>query len=192
MLKILKLDFLRTLNFPFFQIDWSLPYTAQVFDAVNGIALALSDLISRKTVTHRTNALTVRGHLYSKLEAYNSASNGYISALGSEKRMYFDSNKNGPAMYDVVNLRAPLTPPKWQAYAEVTVPQNSATILWTKLKNPIFPGRQIVPIVGAEKMIYKVAAFFPKDSRLGSLSDLGKLWVSLIRFFSYRLDTNQN
>jgi hypothetical protein len=92
--------------------------------------------------------------------------------------MYFDSDKNGPAMYDVVNLRASLNPPKWQSYAEVTVPKNTAKIQWVKLKNPIFPGGQIVPVVGAEKMIYKVAAFFPKDSRLGSLSDLGKLWVS--------------
>ena len=158
------------------QTELSLPYTAQVFDAVNGIALALSDLISRKTVSHRTNALTVRAYLFNKLESYNSESNGYISALGTNKRMYFDSNKDGPSLLDIVNLVP--NPPRWKHVAEFSVLKEGAgkeVLLY--LKNPLFPGGHIVPVIGAGKVVYKIAAFFPKDDRLGALSDLGKYWV---------------
>ena len=44
-------------------------------------------------------------------------------------------------------------------------------------KDPIFPGGSTLPSVKAGKVIYKVAAFFPKHRVLGALSDLGKIWV---------------
>ena len=45
-------------------------------------------------------------------------------------------------------------------------------------QDPTFPGGMGVPVVGAGKTIYKVAAFFPKHVKLGPLSELGYLWVS--------------
>ena len=44
-------------------------------------------------------------------------------------------------------------------------------------QDPIFPGGSVVPVVGAGKTIYKLAAFFPKHLRLGPLSELAYLWV---------------
>ena len=44
-------------------------------------------------------------------------------------------------------------------------------------QDPTFPGGSTVPIVGAGKANYKVAAFFPKHVKLGPLSELGYLWV---------------
>ena len=49
-------------------------------------------------------------------------------------------------------------------------------------KDPIFPGGSTLPSGKAGKVIYKVAAFFPKHRVLGALSDLGKIWV--IYFFT--------
>ena len=82
-------------------------------------------------------------------------------------------------MLDVVNLLP--NPPQWKHVAEFTVTTNNedgqTSEVLRYLKNPLFPGGHIVPVIGAGKVVYKIAAFFPKDSRLGALSDLGKYWV---------------
>lgn len=75
-----------------------------MFDAVNGIALALSDLVSRKLISHKSDALTVRKVLSEKLRSYNSAENGYLSATGTTTKVYFDAKQDGPLSLDVVNL----------------------------------------------------------------------------------------
>ena len=80
-----------------------MPFTAQVSDAVNGIANALSDLIRRKVVTYNTNIKTVKEHLYKKLKTYNSMANGYPSTTGT-RSVYFDDKQDGPPVLDVVNL----------------------------------------------------------------------------------------
>ena len=65
--------------------------------------MALSNLITRNTISHQTSAQTVREELYKTLKSFNENENGYISALGT-KRMYFDENQDGPNQFDVVNL----------------------------------------------------------------------------------------
>jgi len=148
----------------------SLPYTAQVFDAVNGIAIALTDLVSRKTISHQTNAATIRQLLYEKFRGYNSDENGYTSALGG--KMYFDANHNGPLQHDVVNL----VDGNWLTIGKYRSSKQTISFF----KDPIFPGGTTLPLVGAGKIIYKVAAFFPKHRLLGPLSDLGLLWESAL------------
>ena len=45
-------------------------------------------------------------------------------------------------------------------------------------EDPLFPGGTTIPNVSAGKVIYKIAAFFPKNRHLGALSELGEFWVS--------------
>ena len=44
-------------------------------------------------------------------------------------------------------------------------------------QEPTFPGGSTVPLIGAGKVIYKIAAFFPKHVKLGPLAELGHIWV---------------
>ncbi len=52
-------------------------------------------------------------------------------------------------------------------------------------RDVIFPGRTTAPKVGSGKIIYTVAAFFPKDQRLGALSELGMKWVCIADFWQF-------
>lgn len=153
--------------------DSSLPYTAQVFDAVNGIALALSDLVSRKLISHKSDALTVRKVLSEKLRSYNSAENGYLSATGTTTKVYFDAKQDGPLSLDVVNL----LDAKWKTIGKFTDDNKYIQFI----TDPIFPGGTTIPVVGAGKVRYQVAAFLPKNKKLGSLAELGQLWESALK-----------
>ena len=87
-----------------FQVSWSLPYTAHVYDALNGIALALTDLVSRKSVSHKSTVMEIRNLLFDKLKSYDNSENGFISALDTDSKMFFDQNQDGPLKFDLVNL----------------------------------------------------------------------------------------
>ena len=86
-----------------FQNPSSLPYTCQVYDAINGIALSLSDLITRKSITYQTKQKLIRVKLYQKLKSYADLATGYPSASGT-KSIYFDENQDGPPVLDIFNL----------------------------------------------------------------------------------------
>lgn len=83
-------------------------FMAQLFDAVHGVALALSDLVNKKQITRSTNVLKVREKLYNKLKTFDDPSSGYPSATGKQNVMYFDQRLDGPPRYDVVNLQVGL------------------------------------------------------------------------------------
>ena len=78
--------------------------TAQLLDAVHGVALALSDLVNKKLISRSTPDLTVRDRLFNKLKSFNRQATGFPSATGTNNVMYFDSNGDGPPLYDIVNL----------------------------------------------------------------------------------------
>ena len=82
----------------------SATFTAQLFDSVHGIALALSDLVNKKVISRSTDVNTVRDKLYEKLMTFNDRSSGYPSTTGTNNVMYFDQNQDGPPLYDIVNL----------------------------------------------------------------------------------------
>ena len=82
----------------------SAAFTAQLFDSVHGIALALSDLVNKKVISRSTDVNTVRDKLYEKLMTFNDRSSGYPSTTGTNNVMYFDQNQDGPPLYDIVNL----------------------------------------------------------------------------------------
>lgn len=77
----------------------------QLFDAVHGVALALSDLVNKKQISRSSNVMTVRDKLYQKLKSFDDPSSGYPSATGNNDVMYFDQYLDGPPRYDVVNLQ---------------------------------------------------------------------------------------
>ena len=88
----------------------SATYTAQLFDAVHGVALALSDLVNKKAISRSTDVRTVREKLHEKLMSYGDPTTGFPSATGNNRLMYFDQNLDGPPLYDVVNLVVSLGP----------------------------------------------------------------------------------
>lgn len=91
------------LSIPFMQNPSSLPYTCQVYDAINGIALSLSDLITRKSITYQTKQKVIRLKLFQRLKSYTDLATGYQSASGT-KSIYFDENQDGPPVFDILNL----------------------------------------------------------------------------------------
>ena len=82
----------------------SAAFTAQLFDAVHGIALALSDLVNKKVISRTSDVQTVRDNLYRKLRTFNDHSTGYPSATGTNNVMFFNQDQDAPPLYDVVNL----------------------------------------------------------------------------------------
>ena len=82
----------------------SAAFTAQLFDAVHGVALALSDLVNKKVISRTSDVQTVRDELYQKLRTFDDFSSGYPSATGTGNVMFFDQNQDAPPLYDVVNL----------------------------------------------------------------------------------------
>lgn len=88
----------------FIQTPMSAAFTAQLFDAVHGVALALSDLVNKKVISRTSDVQTVRDELYQKLRTFDDFSSGYPSATGTNNVIYFDQNQDPPPLYDVVNL----------------------------------------------------------------------------------------
>ena len=86
------------------QTPTSAAFTAQLFDAVHGVALALSDLVNKKVISRTSDVQTVRDNLYQKLRTYDDVSSGYPSATDTGNVMFFDQNQDPPPLYDVVNL----------------------------------------------------------------------------------------
>ena len=70
---------------------------------MNGIALSLSDLITRKAITYHTRQKIIRLKLYQKLKTFKDLATGFPSASAT-KSMYFDENQDGPPVIDVLNL----------------------------------------------------------------------------------------
>eukprot|EP00112_Aurelia_sp_Birch-Aquarium-sp1_P017721 Seg4137.2 transcript_id=Seg4137.2/GoldUCD/mRNA.D3Y31 product="Glutamate receptor 3.1" protein_id=Seg4137.2/GoldUCD/D3Y31 len=149
----------------------AMAYTSQVFDAINGIALSLSDLITRKVISHPMRQKVMRIKLYQKLKTYKDLATGYPSASGT-KSMYFDENQDGPPVLDILNL----LDSKWKTIGGYSGHANRISFT----QDPIFPGGTTVPIIGAGKVMYNVAAFFPKDPKLGPLAELGHAWESAL------------
>ncbi|KAK3701047.1 hypothetical protein QZH41_008152 [Actinostola sp. cb2023] len=148
-------------------------FMAQLFDAVHGVALALSDLVNKKQITRSTNVMTVRDKLYRKLKTFDDRSSGYPSATGKNNVMYFDQRLDGPPRYDVVNLQGN----NW-----ITVGQyNPKTKDVSISRDPVFPGGTTIPLVGAGRPTYKIAAFFPLHDELGSLAELGREWQAAFK-----------
>ena len=90
--------------FCFPQTPTSAAFTAQLFDAVHGVALALSDLVNKKVISRTTDVQTVRNSLYQKLKTFDDSSSGFPSATGTNNVMFFDGNQDGPPLFDIVNL----------------------------------------------------------------------------------------
>ncbi|XP_065068364.1 uncharacterized protein LOC135693734 [Rhopilema esculentum] len=160
----------------------ALPYAAQVYDAMNGIALSLSDLITRKAITYHTRQKIIRLKLYQKLKTFKDLATGFPSASAT-KSMYFDENQDGPPVVDVLNL----VESKWKAIGGYS--GHIDRILFTQ--DPIFPGGTTVPVVGSGKHIYKIAAFFPKHAKLGPLSELGFIWENALQTAVDWINKNQ-
>ncbi|XP_065177532.1 uncharacterized protein LOC135808291 [Sycon ciliatum] len=79
------------------------PYVPELFDAVMAVELALSDLVNSKRVSQLTPLRDVRNKVFNQLLSYNSAERGFFGSIGST--IYFDSQRNGPAEYDIVNFQ---------------------------------------------------------------------------------------
>ena len=45
----------------------------------------------------------------------------------------------------------------------------------------MFPGGTTIPLVGAGRPTYKIAAFFPLHDELGSLAELGREWQAAFK-----------
>lgn len=82
----------------------SAAFTAQLFDSVHGVALALSDLVNKKVISRTSDVQTVRDNLYQKLRTFNDPSRGFPSATGTNNVMFFNQDQDAPPLYDVVNL----------------------------------------------------------------------------------------
>lgn len=82
----------------------SAAFTAQLFDSVHGIALALSDLVNKKVISRTSDVQSVRDNLYQKLRTFNNPSTGFPSATGTNNVMFFNQDQDAPPLYDVVNL----------------------------------------------------------------------------------------
>jgi len=87
------------------QTPTSAAFTAQLFDAVHGVALALSDLVNKKVISRTSDVQTVRDNLYQKLRTFDDPSTGFPSATGTGNVMFFNQNQDPPPLYDVVNLK---------------------------------------------------------------------------------------
>lgn len=150
----------------------SAAFTAQLFDAVHGVALALSDLVNKKVISRTSDVQTVRDELYQKLRTFDDFSSGYPSATGTNNVMYFDQNQDPPPLYDVVNLVGN----NW-----ITVGQYDSKTKKIGLRRDIvFPGG-VTRIPGKDRPTYKIAAFFPTHEDLGPLRDLGLEWQAAFR-----------
>ncbi|XP_020916270.1 uncharacterized protein LOC110253659 isoform X2 [Exaiptasia diaphana] len=151
----------------------SSPFMAQLFDAVHGVALALSDLVNKKQISRSTNVMKVREKLYKKLKTFDDPSSGYPSATGKKNIMYFDQRLDGPPRYDVVNL---------QDSGWITVGHYDEKTQDIRIsRDPIFPGGTTIPVVGVGRPTYKIAAFFPLHNDLGSLAELGREWEAAFK-----------
>ncbi|XP_078384806.1 uncharacterized protein LOC144667275 isoform X2 [Oculina patagonica] len=150
----------------------SAAFTAQLFDAVHGVALALSDLVNKKAISRTSDVQTVRDNLYQKLRTFDDFSSGYPSATGTGNVMFFNQNQDPPPLYDVVNLVGN----NW-----ITVGQyDSKSKEITLRRDPVFPGG-VTRIPGKGRPTYKIAAFFPTHEDLGPLRDLGLEWQAAFR-----------
>lgn len=150
----------------------SAAFTAQLFDAVHGIALALSDLVNKKVISRTSDVQTVRDNLYRKLRTFNDHSTGYPSATGTNNVMFFNQDQDAPPLYDVVNLVGN----NW-----ITVGQyDSKSKEITLRRDPVFSGGvTLIPEKG--RPTYKIAAFFPMHEDLGPLKTLGHEWQAAFR-----------
>lgn len=150
----------------------SAAFTAQLFDAVHGVAWALSDLVNKKVISRTSDVQTVRDNLYQKLRTYNDPSSGFPSATGTNNRMYFNQDQDPPAVYDVVNL----VDDSW-----ITVGQyDSIAKEITLRRDPVFSGGvTLIPEKG--RPTYKIAAFFPTHEDLGPLNTLGLEWQAAFK-----------
>ena len=100
----LKVCILTVVYLYFLQTPTSAAFTAQLFDAVHGVALALSDLVNKKVISRTSDVQTVRDNLYQKLRTFDDVSTGFPSATGTGNVMFFNQNQDPPPLYDVVNL----------------------------------------------------------------------------------------
>lgn len=150
----------------------SAAFTAQLFDAVHGVALALSDLVNKKVISRTSDVQTVRDNLYQKLRTFNDPSTGFPSATGTNNVMFFNQDQDAPPLYDVVNLVGN----NW-----LTVGQyDSKTKEISLRRDPVFPGGvTLIPEIG--RPTYKIAAFFPIHEDLGPLKTLGSEWQAAFR-----------
>ncbi|KAJ7377824.1 hypothetical protein OS493_026392 [Desmophyllum pertusum] len=150
----------------------SAAFTAQIFDAVHGVALALSDLVNKKVISRTSDVQTVRDNLYQKLRTFDDVNSGYPSATGTGNILFFNQNQDPPPLYDVVNL----VDNNW-----ITVGQYDTKIKEITLRRDIvFPGGVTI-IPGKGRPTYKIAAFFPTHEDLGPLRDLGLEWQAAFR-----------
>ena len=97
-------DWLKVYSCSLQSTPTSAAFTAQLFDAVHGVALALSDLVNKKVISRTSDVQTVRDNLYQKLRTFNDPSTGFPSATGTNNVMFFNQDQDAPPLYDVVNL----------------------------------------------------------------------------------------
>ena len=97
-------DWLKVCSCSLQSTPTSAAFTAQLFDAVHGVALALSDLVNKKVISRTSDVQTVRDNLYQKLRTFNDPSTGFPSATGTNNVMFFNQDQDAPPLYDVVNL----------------------------------------------------------------------------------------
>ncbi|XP_032240858.2 uncharacterized protein LOC5515302 isoform X2 [Nematostella vectensis] len=155
-----------------FQTPTSAAFTAQLFDAVHGVALALSDLVNKKQISRKTDVMSVRDKLFQKLKTFDDPNTGYPSATGANDVMYFDQNLDGPPRYDVVNLQGS----NWITVGQYD-PSNEQVHI---IRDPVFPGGITIP-PGPARPTYKIAAFFPKHDELRALAELGREWEAAFK-----------
>ncbi|XP_044174984.1 uncharacterized protein LOC114950055 isoform X2 [Acropora millepora] len=150
----------------------SAAFTAQLFDAVHGVAWALSDLVNKKVISRTSDVQTVRDNLYQKLRTYNAPSSGFPSATGTSSRMYFNQNQDPPAIYDIVNL----VDSNWITVGQYDYKTKEITLR----RDPVFSGGvTLIPEKG--RPTYKIAAFFPTHEDLGPLNSLGLEWQAAFK-----------
>ncbi|XP_015765927.1 PREDICTED: uncharacterized protein LOC107344755 [Acropora digitifera] len=150
----------------------SAAFTAQLFDAVHGVAWALSDLVNKKVISRTSDVQTVRDNLYQKLRTYNAPSSGFPSATGTNSRMYFNQNQDPPAIYDIVNL----VDSNWITVGQYDYKTKEITLR----RDPVFSGGvTLIPEKG--RPTYKIAAFFPTHEDLGPLNSLGLEWQAAFK-----------